>query len=259
VRFIQAENACETSRAVLNQEMIRCTGGDLIARELTLEALLVPLNEVERKHAPKALYASGDLEILSHGGRVAIVGSRKASADGLKRAARLARLVSEQGAVVVSGLADGIDTAAHEAAIHHGGKTIAVIGTPLDRVYPAKNRALQEAIAHSHLLLSQFPPGHPVTKASFPQRNRTMALVCDVSVIIEGGKSSGTLSLGWEALRLGRPLFVTSSVVEDGGLSWPREMLRYGTRILSEQVLDEFLGQIPPRSRVRFSDTPTRP
>ena len=88
---------------------------------------------------------------------------------------RLARLVSEQGAVVVSGLADGIDRAAHEAAIHHGGKTIAVIGTPLDRVYSAKNRALQEAIAHSQLLLSQFPSGHPVTKANFPHRNRTMA------------------------------------------------------------------------------------
>jgi DNA processing protein len=223
----------------------------MIARELTPEALLGPLNETERKHAPKVLYASGDLEILSRGGRVAIVGSRKASADGLKRASRLARLLSEQGVVVVSGLAEGIDTAAHEAAIRHGGRTIAVIGTPLDKAYPAKNRALQDEIARSHLLLSQFAPAHPVTKASFPQRNRTMALICDVSVIIEAGNSSGTLSQGWEALRLGRPLFIMRAVVEDVSLNWPREMLQYGAQILSDQGLEEFLIQIPPREPQR--------
>ena len=113
--------------------------------------LLGPLNEVEQKNAPKALFVAGDTGILEQGARVSIVGARKASPEGIKRASKLASLLARQGVVVVSGLAEGIDTAAHEGAINHGGRTIGVIGTPLDQVYPKKNTELQARIKWEHL------------------------------------------------------------------------------------------------------------
>jgi DNA processing protein len=131
--------------------------------------LLGPLNDVERENAPERLYVAGARTLLKLGTRVSIVGSRKASAIGLKRARRLARSLAEHGVVVVSGLAEGIDTAAHEAAMAvPNGRTIAVLGTPLDRTYPAKNRALQRRIMEEHLAISQYPVGHPILKGNFP-------------------------------------------------------------------------------------------
>ena len=128
-------------------------------QRLDPEDLLGPLNEVEAKHAPNELFVVGDVEVMRHGPRVSIVGSRKATAEGLKRAERLARLVAERGGVVVSGLAEGIDTVAHQTAMGSGGRTVGVIGTPLEKSYPSQNAGLQERIAREHLLVSQFPAG----------------------------------------------------------------------------------------------------
>jgi DNA processing protein len=217
--------------------------------------LLGPLNEVERKNAPALLWAAGHLDLLKRPAKVAIVGSRKASKDGLRRAVRLARFLATEGAVVVSGLAEGIDTAAHEGAIQAGGSTIAVLGTPLDQVYPARNAGLQRTIGEQHCLVTQFPVGSRVFPQNFVQRNRTMALICTASVIVEAGESSGSLSQGWEALRLGRPLFVMNSVVQRPDLKWPTEMLRYGAAVLSEpeEILDYVaLGEEGPISAAAF-------
>lgn len=192
--------------------------------EVTPEEALGPLNAVEQKNAPKSLFLAGDSALLGLAPRVAIVGSRKASETGLRRAQRLARNLSSIGATVVSGLALGVDKAARSAAIAPGGRTIAVLGTPLDRFYPAANRSLQELIMSEHLAVSQFPEGYPTTRKCFPMRNRTMALISDASVIAEAGESSGSISQGWEALRLGRPLFIMRSVVENPALSWPAEL-----------------------------------
>src|SRR5690242_14135195 len=104
------------------------------------------------------IHAVGDLSLIDRP-RVAIVGARKASIEGRRRAAQLARDCARAGVVVVSGLAQGIDHAAHTAAIEHGGRTIAVIGTPLDKVYPAKHADLQRKIYREHLLLSPFTWG----------------------------------------------------------------------------------------------------
>jgi len=213
------------------------------------EELLGPLNEVEKKNAPRELYAVGDTGILSAGPRVSVVGSRKATAGGLSRAARMARCIVERGGVVVSGLAEGIDTAAHTAAVEAGGCTVAVLGTPLDKFYPAANRALQERLMREHLVLSQFPIGmHPGRKA-FPIRNRTMALISDATLIVEAGQSSGTLHQGWEALRLGRPLFLMESLTKRSDLTWPQEMLGYGAEVLSDGTLEFFFEMLPERSR----------
>src|SRR5262245_30965915 len=108
------------------------------------EELLGPLNEVERVNAPALLYVAGDASLLRSGRRVSVVGSRKATASGLARTESLTRALVGSGAVVVSGLAEGVDAAAHETAIAAGGRTVAVIGTALDDFYPASNRELQE-------------------------------------------------------------------------------------------------------------------
>ena len=107
-----------------------------------------------------------------------------------------------------------------------------MIGTPLDEAFPKKNAQLQQRIAKEHLLVTEFSPGVPVARGNFPRRNRTMALIADASVIIEAGEGSGTLSQGWEALRLGRPLFLLQSLVASG-LAWTAEMMTYGARVLS--------------------------
>ena len=220
------------------------------ATEHTPEELLGPLNEVEKKNAPEKLFVQGDKSLLRNGApRVAIVGSRKASPEGLQCASSLAQTLCQRGITVVSGLAEGIDTAAHETAISSGGRTIAVLGTPLDECYPAKNRALQERIDREHLLVSQYPPGYPSKPQNFPMRNRTMALISDATVIVEAGEKSGTLHQGWEALRLGRPLFLMESLVNNQALKWPEEMLGYGAEPLSRENLELLFEMLPEGSR----------
>lgn len=203
------------------------------------------LNDVEEKHAPAMLFYAGDESIFRFGPRVSVVGSRKASLEGVKRATYLTRALVDNGIVVVSGLAEGIDAAAHAAALDAGGKTLAVVGTPLDQYYPASNKALQERLMTEQLVVSQFPIGTAVTPKSFPIRNRLMALLTDATVIVEAGEKSGTVHQGWEALRLGRSLFLMESVASNPNLSWPREMIKYGAQVLSRENLQSELEDLP--------------
>jgi DNA processing protein len=212
---------------------------------LTPTEVLGPLTDVEEKNAPSKLYLAGDTSLLAEGPRISIVGSRQASAEGLKRARFLARALVGHDMIVVSGLAEGIDTAAHTATIEAGGRTIAVIGTPLDQVYPKANAELQARLMREHLVVSQFPAGYRTQPKSFPMRNRTMALLTDATVIVEAGEKSGTLHQGWEALRLGRQLFLMESVAMDPALTWPAEMIRYGAHVLRRESLDEALADLP--------------
>jgi DNA processing protein len=158
-------------------------------------------------------------------------------------------MLGERGVIVVSGLAEGIDTAAHETAIASGGRTVAVLGTPLDKAYPAKNRVLQDRIMADHLAVSQFPAGSPSQPRNFPMRNRTMALISDATVIVEAKDGSGTIHQGWEALRLGRPLFLMESLAKDASVSWPKEMLGYGAEVLSRENVDLLLELLPEGNR----------
>lgn len=204
--------------------------------------LIGPLNEFEQKYVPKALYVAGDISLLTRHPRVSIVGSRKASPEGVRRAHKLATLLAKDGVVVVSGLAKGIDTAAHKGAVSAGGRTIAVLGTPLNKYYPSENKDLQDFIAKHHLLVSEFESTQRVQPWFFTKRNRTMALISDASVIVEAGETSGTLSQGRENLRLGRPLFILKSVV-DSSLEWPAQMIEQGARVLSE--VEDLLPLLP--------------
>lgn len=218
------------------------------------ERVMGGLNEFERRHAPEQLFACGDVSFLHATSRVAVVGSRKASLPGQKRVAKLVSALVERDVVIVSGLAAGIDTAAHEETLKRGGRTIAVLGTPLDEAHPPSNASLQQRLMDSQLVVTQFPVGHPTLRSNFPRRNRTMALLCDASVIVEAGESSGTLSQGWEALRLNRSLFILKSVFENDALTWPAEMLKYGAQVLEdvEQILQVLPIGLPPLEEVAF-------
>ena len=134
---------------------------------------------------------------------------------------------------VVSGLAAGIDSIAHRTTIEMKGKTVAVLGTSLDRIYPRQNLDLQKEITSNHLAVSQFPVGHPTTRGNFVRRNKTMALISDATVIVEAGEISGTIHQGRETLRLRKPLFICSAVAR-AGPRWLDEMKRYGATVLSD-------------------------
>jgi DNA processing protein len=221
---------------------------------LTPAELLGSLNNVEQKNAPKLLYLAGDASLLKRGPRVSVVGSREASEEGLARARSLARALVSRNIIVVSGLAAGIDTAAHTAAIDAGGHTIAVLGTPLDDVYPRENASLQAQIIGKYLAVSQFAPGTKTQPSSFLQRNRTMALLTDATVIVEAGEKSGTLHQGWEALRLGRLLFLLESVANDSSLSWPEKMIHHGAQVLSRDTMEAALEDIPAVTSYRHEE-----
>ena len=226
-------------------------------RAFSPDELLGPLNDVERKNAPESLWARGDLRLLCTGPRVSVVGAREATQLGLKRAERLARLLTDRGTVVVSGLAAGVDTAALWGAIRAGGRTVGVLGNPLDVLLGGADASLRRTMEESHLVVSQFPSGHAVLRSNFPRRNRTMALLSHATVIVEATDSSGSLSQGWEALRLGRPLFLMKSIVDDDRLKWPKEMLHYGARTLASGLEDELFELLPPtgelvRERLAF-------
>ncbi len=154
---------------------------------------------------------------------------------------RLARELAACGITIVSGLARGVDTEALTSAIESGGKTIAVIGTPIDRAYPAENKGLQEKIYREHLLISQFPPGKKVFPSNFPERNKLMAVISDATVIVEASDTSGTLHQAAECVRLNRLLFIAASIMEDPTLRWPQSFISYPNAKVLRKTLHVFL------------------
>lgn len=216
-----------------------------MSESFQLQELMGSFNEFEKKNAPNDIFLEGDRGLLTLGTKVAVVGSRKVSEAGIRRTRAFVEALVRHGITVVSGLAEGVDTIAHETAIKHGGKTIAVLGTPLSKAYPAKNKELLDIIKKDHLAVSQFPEGYPGGKKNFPQRNRTMALISDATVIIEASEKSGTRHQGWEALRLGRLVFLMKNVVESPGLTWPKEMVGYGAQVLTREDLPDVFYDIP--------------
>lgn len=180
----------------------------------------------DARHPVEMLYYQGAWELTETRG-IAVVGSRKASEDGLRRARRLARELVQRKFTVVSGLAEGVDIAAHCSAIESGGRTIAVIGTPLGIYYPRQHREMQDRIAAEHLLISQVPvlryarQAVPQNKLFFPERNVTMSALTEGTVIVEAGETSGTLTQARAALHQGRKLFILESCFHRGDITWP--------------------------------------
>jgi DNA processing protein len=164
---------------------------------------------------------------------VAVVGTREPTADGIARATRLVKELVKDNFTIVSGLASGIDTVAHETAIEEGGRTIAVIGTPLSHTYPKDNVDLQRKIADEYLLISQVPvkryerQDYRRNRLFFPERNITMSALTEATIIVEAGETSGTLIQARAALHQGRKLFILDNCFKRG-LSWPQKFADKG-------------------------------
>lgn len=173
------------------------------------------------------LYYRGDWTLADIPRAVAVVGTRNPSDDGVRRAKKLVRSLVEDGVVIVSGLAKGIDTVAHQTALEAGGKTIAVIGTPISEVYPKENAALQAKLADEYLVVSQIPvlrymqQGPKGNRLFFPERNITMSALTIGTVIVEAGETSGTLTQARAALAQGRKLFILDNNFRNPRLTWP--------------------------------------
>jgi len=169
---------------------------------------------------PPVIWTRGSL--TSRDVAVSVVGTRHPSAWGREYARSVAGGLAESGVTVVSGLADGIDTEAHRAALGAGGRTVATIGTGLDHTYPKANVDLQHQISRVGLVLTQFRPEQGPTKWTFPLRNATMSGYACASVIVEASEHSGTRIQGRVALAHGRPVILTSLVAET--TVWGREL-----------------------------------
>jgi DNA processing protein len=186
--------------------------------------------------APPIAYVRGDLARLA-GPTVAIVGTRHATAPGLRAARRLAHAAATAGATVVSGLARGIDAAAHDGALDaRSGATVAVLGTGLDVAYPADHRTLQERIAAEGLLISELPPGIRATRGSFPDRNRLIAALAPVTVVVEAGEGSGALLTAAAAERLGHEVAAVPGSFESVSCRASNRLLRDGAQVVTDEA-----------------------
>ncbi len=187
---------------------------------------LQPASGRKSQDGERTVFTSGDVALLKRP-CVAIIGSRKVSAAGERKTRELARALVEAGVVVMSGLAEGVDSAAMTEAIEAGGHTVGVIGTPLDKAYPAGNARLQERVYREHLLASQFAAGAQLRPGNFPMRNKLMGALSDASVIVEAVDGSGTIHQANECVRLGRWLFIARTAIDDPELAWPARYAGY--------------------------------
>lgn len=186
------------------------------------------------RETPPFLFYEGTLAELDEG--MSVVGSRSASEWGLRFADDAARLLVSEGLAVIGGLAAGIDTAAHRAALGAGGRTVAFLGTGITRSYPASNAELQQEVGAHGLLLSQFYPDAPPTKQSFPMRNATMSGYGLATIIVEAGEYSGTRIQARVAGQHGRPVILTSRVVD--ATTWGKSLVG-GPNVYVVDSLDE--------------------
>ena len=178
---------------------------------------------------PPFLIAQGAVEPADLG--VSVVGSRKASQRGLEMATNTAKFVVGEGLTVISGLAAGIDTAAHTAALESGGRTVAFIGTGSLQTYPAENRDLHKQIIDNGLVLSQFWPDAPVQKQNFLMRNALMSGYGLATIVIEAGETSGARAQARMAVEHGRPVILADRVVESN--TWAQALVkRHGVDIV---------------------------
>jgi DNA processing protein len=197
--------------------------------------------------APTRLFGCGDRDVvggLDGGLAVTVVGARRASSYGLRVAEELGRLLASAGLVVVSGMACGIDAAAHRGALDGGGPTIAVLGGGPDVVYPASERRLYDDILRRGAAISELPPGRRPGRGSFPVRNRIMAALGVITVVVEAAQPSGSLITARKALELGRELGAVPGPVTARVSEGTNGLLVDGAAPIrhAQDVLDRLLG-----------------
>jgi len=209
---------------------------------------------------PAALFVDGDPEALWQP-QIAIVGSRNPTRGGLDNARAFATELSHRGLTITSGMASGIDSAAHEAALSAGGLTVAVTGTGLDRVYPATGRGLAEKICRQGALVSEFPLGTPARREHFPSRNRIISGLSLGVLVVEAGLNSGTLITARLAGNQGRDVFAIPGSIHNPMSKGCHRLIREGARLVENvnQIIEEIAplaGQLASQlqSQLQFTD-----
>jgi DNA processing protein len=205
---------------------------------------------------PWVLYYAGDLRLLN-GPSIAIVGTRTPTVYGRRTADMLAERLSGAGFSIVSGLARGIDSIAHRAAMRGPGGTIAVLGTPLDRVYPPENRELFRQLAESGLILTEYPLSTKPHPGLFPRRNRLIAGLGWGTVVVEGGESSGTLITADYALEASRDVFAVPGPITSPKSAGPHRLIRQGAILVTcaEDIAAEYAHRLDC-SEIHMMKTP---
>lgn len=192
---------------------------------------------------PAALFVVGDPDLLWMP-QVAIVGSRSASENGMAITRRFARALASAGFAITSGMADGIDAAAHRSALDAQGRTLAVLGTGPDLVYPRKHRALAADIAASGALISEFPPGTPGKAENFPRRNRIISGLALGTLVVEASLKSGSLITARCATEQGREVFAIPGSINSPLARGCHQLIRDGARLTEtvDEIIDELSG-----------------
>jgi DNA processing protein len=221
----------DVARRVALDAMVR-------ARRARLDLTLLgepeyPAGLLELSDAPPALWSRGDRAVLGVQPAVALVGTRAASPYGLRCARALATALARVGAIVVSGMARGVDGAAHEAALDAGAPSVAVLGTGADVAYPAAHRALHARLGAVGVVLSESWPGAAATPGAFPRRNRLIAALAQVTVVVEAGVKSGALITAAHALDLGRSVGAVPGPIDSACAAGCNALLRDGAHVLA--------------------------
>jgi DNA processing protein len=191
-----------------------------------------PADLTDLQHPPAELFSLGNLALLERP-VVAIVGTRNSTAYGERATRNIARELTRAGACIVSGMARGIDAVAHRTALEHGGATVAVLGTGIDVPYPAAHRRLHSAIAADGLVLSENPPGATAQKGAFPKRNRIIAALARVTIVVEAGHKSGALNTASHATDLGRVVAAVPGPIDSDQSAGSNQLLRDGATFIA--------------------------
>ena len=239
-------SGCAFEDAVVQQEKMRAAG----AVAITLPDDRYPARLREIYDPPVVLFARGRLELLGSL-MLAVVGTRRATPYGLAATERLAGDLARAGLTIVSGMARGIDTAAHKAALAAGAPTVAVLGCGIDIVYPTENRRLAEQIVERGLLLSEFPMGTPAYPQNFPIRNRIISGLSVGVLVVEGAQYSGSAITARLALDQGREVFAVPGNITSR-MSWgPNLLIKQGAKLV--QDFNDVIVELPLEDRRRLA------
>lgn len=245
-------SGCSFDEAAMAVERAKALGIHVV----TLYETHYPARLREIYDPPPVLFALGQVGLLETV-MVAIVGSRRPTAYGLAVAERLGRELAAAGLTVVSGMAKGIDTAAHTGALAAGGATVAVFGCGLDVIYPAENRKLAERIARDGLLLSEFVPGTPAHPQNFPIRNRVVSGLSEGVLVVEGKQYSGSLITARLALDQNREVFAVPGNITNPASFGPNLLIKQGAQLV--QSAEDVLDGLGATARARLARQPALP
>lgn len=218
---------------------------------LTLGDALYPPELLQMADPPLMLYVLGDVQALHHRSRLAIVGSRNPTPQGEANARQFAQALGEAGVCVVSGLALGVDGAAHDGALLGGAPTVAVVGTGLDRVYPKRHLALAHRIAAQGAIVSEYPLGTPPLRENFPQRNRIIAGLSQGTLVVEAAVQSGSLITARLAAEQGREVFAIPGSIHSPQARGCHALIRQGAKLVesAQDILEDLHLAAPAASR----------